>query len=322
MQLGLSSIAWHLRWDPLLDYLKDCAAKWDGNRRSLLDYVEFEHPTSAQAAMKAWMTGAVARAYRPGVKFDHMIILYGPQGVDKSGLLSVLGGEFFGDRVPFDMPIDEWVEATLGKWILESAELEAFSSVKDAARLKHRVTAQDDACRLKHTKDKHKRYPRRFVLAGRRTSGACCRTTGARRFWVLEVKAVDFAGLKDNVGHLWGQYVHDQDYLKDSALRLSHEDARLLAQAAERFRDRSPIEEAVSLFDAPVQQGWIESRDLNKWIGGQLESALSPRGQYTYRQVNASMEMQGWSLAQRQVPREEHADLVRANVWIKRETAR
>ena len=70
----------------------------------------------------------------------------------------------------------------MGKWILESEALEALCNVKDASRLKHRITAVTDRRRLKchwGVQD----YP--LVLGGTINERRVLRDlTGARRFWI------------------------------------------------------------------------------------------------------------------------------------------
>lgn len=97
----------------------------------------------------------------------------------------ILGGEaFFSDKVPFDADTDVWVEATMGKWILESEALEALRNVKDASRLKHRITAVTDRRRLKGRWGVQD-YP--LVLGGTINERRVLRDlTGARRFWIWQ----------------------------------------------------------------------------------------------------------------------------------------
>ncbi len=41
------------------------------------------------------MVAAVARIYRPGTKFDSVLILNGPQGIGKSTFFAKLAGDWF-----------------------------------------------------------------------------------------------------------------------------------------------------------------------------------------------------------------------------------
>ncbi len=45
------------------------------------------------------LCGAVARVMVPGIKFDTMLVLSGPQGIGKSTIISKLCGEWFNDSL-------------------------------------------------------------------------------------------------------------------------------------------------------------------------------------------------------------------------------
>ena len=60
----------------------------------------------------------------------------------------------------------------MGKWILESEALEALRNVKDASRLKHRITAVTDRRRLKCHTGACRTI--RSCWAAQSTKGECC----------------------------------------------------------------------------------------------------------------------------------------------------
>lgn len=43
--------------------------------------------------------GAIARIYKPGIKYDTMVILYGKQGGGKSTLASRMGGQWYNQSI-------------------------------------------------------------------------------------------------------------------------------------------------------------------------------------------------------------------------------
>ena len=45
------------------------------------------------------MVAAVARVYQPGIKFDSVVVLNGPQGMGKSSFFAKLGGKWFSDSL-------------------------------------------------------------------------------------------------------------------------------------------------------------------------------------------------------------------------------
>jgi len=47
-----------------------------------------------RAVTRKTLCAAVAKVYKPGIKFDNILVLNGPQGIGKSTLFSILGKEF------------------------------------------------------------------------------------------------------------------------------------------------------------------------------------------------------------------------------------
>ena len=60
----------------------------------------------------------------PGIKFDTMLVLSGPQGIGKSTIISKLCGEWFNDSLLLSDTKDKTAAEKLqGFWILEIGEL-------------------------------------------------------------------------------------------------------------------------------------------------------------------------------------------------------
>lgn len=76
--------------------------KWDGIPRVetfFIDYLGAPDTKYTRAVTTIWLVGMVARVYEPGVKFDLVPILTGPQGIGKSTLVSLLIPNYFTDQV-------------------------------------------------------------------------------------------------------------------------------------------------------------------------------------------------------------------------------
>lgn len=186
------------RFDPLLDHLNDLPT-WDREPRLdswLVHYLGAEDSPYIRAAGASWLVAAMARAFEPGTKFDHMLVLVGAQGRGKSSALSILAGEFFCDANFLGAKdTREVLEATEGAWIVECAELAGIRR-KDVETLKHEITKEEDRGRPAYARTVVS-VKRRFVLAGTTNSGRFLHDeTGNRRFWPVEVGAIDLPGLR------------------------------------------------------------------------------------------------------------------------------
>lgn len=187
------------RFDPLTDHL-NALPPWDGVPRLdtwLPDQLGAEDSPYTRGVGATWLLAAVVRAYEPGTKFDHMLVLVGAQGVGKSTALRILAGDEFFSDANFLGAKDtrEVLEATTGAWIVECAELAGMRR-KDTETLKYEITKQEDKGRLAYARNPVT-VPRHFVLAGTTNSARFLQDeTGNRRFWPVEVTCVDFAALK------------------------------------------------------------------------------------------------------------------------------
>lgn len=64
---------------------------------------------------------AVARVLNPGIKFDNILVLNGPQGAGKSTLIAKLGGDWYSDSLSLTDKNDKTAAEKLqGYWPLKS----------------------------------------------------------------------------------------------------------------------------------------------------------------------------------------------------------
>lgn len=79
-------------YHPIKNYFETLI--WDGVERIdtlLIDYLGAEDKPYVRAVTRKTIIAAVARIFEPGVKFDSILVLNGPQGVGKSTFFSILG---------------------------------------------------------------------------------------------------------------------------------------------------------------------------------------------------------------------------------------
>ena len=177
------------RKHPIRDYLD--ALVWDGYQRLdslLLDCFEVEDSRYVRAVTRKTLTAAVARIYQPGIKFDHMLVLCGSQGIGKSTLFSKLGGKWYSDSMTIaDMKDKTAAEKLQGIWIMELSELAGIRKV-DVETVKSFLSRTDDQYRAPY-QSYVEPHPRSSILVGttNASSGFLRDITGNRRFWPVIV---------------------------------------------------------------------------------------------------------------------------------------
>lgn len=203
---AVHAVARQNSFDPLKDYLT--GLQWDGERRIdewLITYCGAELSDYTREIGKRWMISAVARAFKPGCKADHMLVMEGEQGARKSTALAALAGEeWFSDALP-PMNTKDASSYLRGKWIVEVAELEAMRREMDA--VKAFISRQIESFRPAYGREEVDE-PRRCIFAGTTNKDAWLRDeTGGRRFWPVKVGYIDIDAIKRDRAQLWAEAV-------------------------------------------------------------------------------------------------------------------
>lgn len=210
--------------NPLTAYLR--GLKWDGKKRLdkwLITYLdsgakaspddnlqELEQQDKRVRYLKLvgpmWLISAVARALTPGIKVDHVLILEGQQGLGKSSVLAIIGGEWAMDT-PFSLSDKEGMEAIRGKWIIEMAELDSFNRA-ESTTAKTFFTRRQDRFRLPYGK-RSQDFERSCVFAGTTNEHEYFRdASGNRRYWPVEFGSCNQAALERDRDQLLAEAVH------------------------------------------------------------------------------------------------------------------
>jgi len=196
-------------FNPVTDMLAEAEANWDGVAR--LDRMAVEHFNAADTRLNAQcvaktLIAAVARARRPGCKFDNITVLEAPEGWNKSSAWLVLAGaENFSDESIIGKASREVQEQLAGIWIHENAELAGMRKA-EVETVKAFASRQVDRARPAYG---------HFVVEQARHSIEVGTTngteylqsqTGNRRFWPIRVEApIDLSRLRAVRLQLWGE---------------------------------------------------------------------------------------------------------------------
>jgi len=223
-------------YHPIRDYIK--GLQWDGQERLeewLIKSGGAEDNVYIRDVSKKVLVAAVARAMRPGVKFDHVLVLEGAQRIGKSTLVDILGGEWYTD-IALDPHNNDTVNAMGGKWIIEISEMECTRRTEVNA-LKAFLSRRSDRMRVpygKHAED----FPRQCIFIGTINpepgGGYLKDATGNTRFWPVEVGKIDFEYIHTYRDQLFAEAM--KMYKKGVPLYLTNPTSINLAIAAQTKR--------------------------------------------------------------------------------------
>lgn len=313
VQDAAATLCLHGRYDSLIQHVDKLPA-WDGTHRLhrlVSDYLGAEDTLLNRAIGRLLLWGMIARARRPGCKFDAMPILEGPQGAGKSTAIRILAGdERYGEGQLFDLNEQRRAEALLGKWLYEVGELNGMSR-REVGLVKMVITQQADEVRMAY--DRHpSRNPRRVILIGTTNNDRYLRdATGNRRFLPVKVGAIDLEALRRDRDQLLAEAVAWDDARQRQREPFCDEDGsewgrepvlprQLWAAAAEqqgmRMEDDPWLDRLFNLrgFPGKSANGPVERIST--------EAAFSHLGVDGYRQdpakghrLRAAMERLGWT---------------------------
>lgn len=245
----------------LKDYLTGLC--WDGKQRLdtlFTDYLGAEDNAYTRAVARKSLVAAVARAIQPGCKYDCMPILVGPQGIGKSTMLKILGGEWFSDSLQC-FEGKEAAEMLKGTWINEIGELNGFSRT-ETSNIKQFLSKTDDIYREPYER-RTSVFPRRCVFFGTTNDAEFLRDrTGNRRFWPVEVpggrtKKSVFSDLENERDQIWAEAA--VRFAQGEPLYLAGDAEKISIQTQAAHMDTDPREGMIIEFLArEVPEDWTK----------------------------------------------------------------
>ncbi|WP_434304185.1 VapE domain-containing protein [Clostridium botulinum] len=206
---------------PIKDYLNNL--KWDGKERIntlLIDYLGAEDSNYVKTITRKTLVGAVARIFIPGIKFDTMLVLSGPQGIGKSTIIKKLGKDWYSDSLT-TVSGKEAYEQLQGFWLIEMGEMTATKKA-DIEATKHFLSKQEDIYRVAYGR-RTSRFQRQCIFIGTTNDKEFLRDkTGSRRFWPVDV------GIQKHNKYVWSDLT---DY----------EINQIWAEAVELWKNKEPL---------------------------------------------------------------------------------
>ena len=264
-------------YDDVESYI--CSLRWDGTpriERMWVKYLGAADSEYTRAVSRKSLVACVARALRPGVKYDTVLTLVGGQGYGKSTVLELLGRKWFNASLASFDRNKEASELIQGSWIVELGELAQLnhSELSAAKQFITRTTDRFRAAYGRYTED----YPRRCVFFGTTNRDDFLRDeTGERRFWPLPITRKmqpedfeEFAGLVD-------QFWAEAKAYYDLGERLFLDSETLEAAAKvlqEQYREDDGVEGMIRAFlEKPVPPDWYERDvvDRRAWLSARKD---------------------------------------------------
>jgi predicted P-loop ATPase len=146
----------------------------------------------------------------PGKKFDHILVLNGPQGIGKSTLIAKLGGDWYSDSLSLsDMNDKTAAEKLQGFWLLEIGELAGMRKA-DIDKVKAFITRQDDKYRASFGR-RVTPHPRQCVFFGTTNTenGYLRDVSGNRRFFTVKTPGTGthhtWELTNDDIQQIWAE---------------------------------------------------------------------------------------------------------------------
>lgn len=183
---------------PVKEYLESLP-EWDGVPRidtAFEVYLGAKMPkVYLRAVCRKFFHAMIARIYHPGVKFDHLPVLEGNQGIGKSTFGRILvGTKWFMDGLP-DLQDKDAALNLQGIWLCEMSELATLQRAQLEVA-KAFITRQTDKIRPPYGA-RRVDFPRSTVFIGTTNDREYLSDlTGNRRFWPVFIEGCDFAALE------------------------------------------------------------------------------------------------------------------------------
>lgn len=273
---------------PVKDYLNKL--KWDGTQRLdrlFIDYLGCEETPYVRAVTRKTLTAAVARIFRPGVKFDYILTFIGTEGIGKSSIISKLGGAWFSDSFSFNLlknNINKAYEALIGTWIVEIAELSGMRKT-EVETIKHFISKQEDTFRWVFGKNLTTFKRQNIFIGSTNNRDFLNGSTGNRRFWPLDthvitpVKSVFKEFNAEDVNQIWAEAM--VRYAENETLYLPRE---LELAALELQKEHTEKDDRLGLVERyletllPATWESMNGRERRNWMRGGEDEDIRERG--------------------------------------------
>lgn len=250
---NIHALAEREAYNPALDWIRH--KPWDGQLRieGLFDCLTLTDPaksTVSWSLFRKWMLGAAAILSGKASKFEHVLVLVDPNGgIGKTRFFNTLCPDAYqADGVALNVNDKDSVLHVISKWLVELGEIGATFSKSDTEALKAFLSRGFDEVRPPYARAAN-RYPRRTAFFGSVNNVRfLVDDTNNRRFWPIEVSAVDYRHQID-MQQVWAEALHQVE--AGESWHLNPDENRMIGEYNETFRSVERVEEMIlSAYDA------------------------------------------------------------------------
>lgn len=237
------------RFHPVRDVLRGLV--WDGMPR--IDRVAAEVLRSADPhaalMMRRWFVSLAARILEPGCKVDTALVFVGAQGARKSSFFDVIAGRYFCDSHADITSKDIYMQLA-ESWVFELAEIDGITTRRHADEIKAFLSSRNDRYRPPYGRAVVT-VPRHCVIVGTTNQTTFLEDdTGSRRFWCVNVGAVDLELACEWREQLLAEAVHLQEC--DEPWWLDRDEDAQREAGAEQHQVEDPL--------APTVRRWLAAQ--------------------------------------------------------------
>lgn len=299
--------------NPIREYLRGLS--WDGVPRLEESLPGVEPTPYTRMVARKVLVAAVARMLDPGVKWDHSLVLFGPEGIGKTHWVERMSRGYYAELGPINAK--DTLLAMQRSWIMVADEGHSLRKT-DADAQKEFLTRRQDVFRLPYEREAVA-HPRHCVIWSTTNDEVFLRRQeGNRRFLIVRcTRRVDFESMTDEyVAQVWAEAVTLYD--AGEQLFLDPVASRVAAAEREGFTEEDALGGLIAEYaETLVPDDWgvrsPESRAL--W----LLDAADGMGEGGSRRIETICTMQVWvEVLQRRRGDHRRADLLDITAALKR----
>lgn len=215
--------------------------------------------------LRLQLIAAVKRVYEPGCKFDHAVILQGPQGIGKSTFWNTLASDvWFDDNLGADVENKDELMKLHRTWIEEWGEIDRITGKKEMGVVKSFLSRRVDTFRAPYERTAVE-HPRRGVIVGSVNPSEFLKDDENRRLWVIPVtQRIDIEAVKRDRDHIWAAAV--ALYKSGTQIWLSSEDEQQLRESNTQFAVLDAWEDTIDAWVNSPANTIVKPGEKVEWV--------------------------------------------------------